>query len=395
MTGKVQLLIRQLQTEKIMQITVLKETQPGETRVALIPESVKKLISWKAQVAVESGAGLTAGVSDADYTAAGATISADRAALLAAADVLVAVNRPAADEVAQLKPNAVVVGFLKPLDDPAGLQPLLERGVTALAMELIPRSTIAQKMDAISSQASLAGYAAVILAADRLDRILPMMTTPAGTIQPSRVFIIGAGVAGLQAIATAKRLGARVDAFDVRPEVEDQIKSLGAKFVKVDLGETGSTQQGYAKQLTEAQLQKQREMMAKQCAQSDVVITTAQVFGRKAPIIITTEMVKGMRPGSIVIDLAVETGGNVECSKLNEEVDLNGVRILGIPQLARLTPVNSSHMYSSNLCSFLEQGLNKETGEFDAARDDAIIKSCLVARAHQVLNESVKNLLSR
>lgn len=378
-----------------MQITVLKETQPGETRVALIPESVKKLISWKAQVAVESGAGLTAGVSDADYTAAGATISADRAALLAAADVLVAVNRPAADEVAQLKPNAVVVGFLKPLDDPAGLQPLLERGVTALAMELIPRSTIAQKMDAISSQASLAGYAAVILAADRLDRILPMMTTPAGTIQPSRVFIIGAGVAGLQAIATAKRLGARVDAFDVRPEVEDQIKSLGAKFVKVDLGETGSTQQGYAKQLTEAQLQKQREMMAKQCAQSDVVITTAQVFGRKAPIIITTEMVKGMRPGSIVIDLAVETGGNVECSKLNEEVDLNGVRILGIPQLARLTPVNSSHMYSSNLCSFLEQGLNKETGEFDAARDDAIIKSCLVARAHQVLNESVKNLLSR
>lgn len=378
-----------------MQITVLKETLPGETRVALVPESVKKLVAMKAQVAVESGAGLLASASDAEYQAAGATIATDRAALLAAADVLVTVNRPVAEDVAQLKPNAAVVGFLKPLDEPAGLQPFLERGVSALAMELIPRSTIAQKMDAISSQASLAGYAAVILAAERLTRILPMMTTPAGTIPPARVFIIGAGVAGLQAIATAKRLGARVDAFDVRPEVEDQIKSLGAKFIKVDLGATGSTQQGYAKQLTEDQLQKQREVMAKQCAQSDVVISTAQVFGRKAPVIVTTDMVKGMRPGSIVVDLAVETGGNVECSKLNEEVDLNGVRIIGIPQLARLTPVNSSQMYSSNLVSFLEQGWNKETGEFDPSRDDEIIKSCLVARAHQILNESVKNLLAR
>jgi H+-translocating NAD(P) transhydrogenase subunit alpha len=376
-----------------MQINVLKETEPGETRVALIPDHIKKLAALKASVAVESGAGVLAGAQDADYEAAGAHVLPDRAALLAGADILLTVNRPNLEDLVRLKKGAIVVGFLKPFDEAEMLRPLLEHGLAAFAMELIPRSTIAQKMDALSSQASLAGYVAVIVAAERAPRVLPMMSTPAGTISPARVFIIGAGVAGLQAIATARRLGARVEAFDVRPEVEEQIKSLGAKFIKVDLGETGSTQQGYAKQLSAEQLDKQREVMARQCAISDIVITTAQVFGRKAPLIITTEMVQGMKPGSVVVDLAVESGGNVECSKLNEEIWVNDVHIVGLPQLARYVPVHASQVYSSNLCSLLEHCWNKETQQLNLDAEDDVMKSGLIIRNHEVRNETMRNLL--
>lgn len=377
-----------------MQITVLKEVEAGESRVALIPDHIKKLTALKATVAIESGAGVQAGASDEAYTAAGATVSQNRAALLESADVLLTVNRLRAEEIASLKKGAVVIGFLKPLDESDQLKPLIDRGVTAFAMEMIPRSTIAQKMDALSSQASLAGYAAVILGAERLNRVLPMMTTPAGTIAPSKVFVIGAGVAGLQAIATARRLGAHVEAFDVRPEVEEQIKSLGARFVKVELGATAGTAQGYAKQLSEEQLQKQREVMARQCAQSDLVITTAQVFGRKAPIILTTPMIEGMKPGSVVVDTAIETGGNVECAKLNEEIFVNGVRVIGIPQLARHVPVHASQMYSSNLVSLVEHALDKETGNIRQNADDDILRSCLIIRNHEVVNETVKSRMS-
>jgi H+-translocating NAD(P) transhydrogenase subunit alpha len=376
-----------------MQINVLKETEPGETRVALIPDHIKKLAALKASVAVESWAGVFAGAQDADYEAAGAHVLPDRAALLAGADILLTVNRPNLEDLVRLKKGAIVVGFLKPFDEAEMLRPLLEHGLAAFAMELIPRSTIAQKMDALSSQASLAGYVAVIVAAERAPRVLPMMSTPAGTISPARVFIIGAGVAGLQAIATARRLGARVEAFDVRPEVEEQIKSLGAKFIKVDLGETGSTQQGYAKQLSAEQLDKQREVMARQCAISDIVITTAQVFGRKAPLIITTEMVQGMKPGSVVVDLAVESGGNVECSKLNEEIWVNDVHIVGLPQLARYVPVHASQVYSSNLCSLLEHCWNKETQQLNLDAEDDVMKSGLIIRNHEVRNETMRNLL--
>jgi NAD(P) transhydrogenase subunit alpha len=376
-----------------MQITVLKETELGETRVALIPDHIKKLAALKCSVAVESGAGTLIGARDGDYEAAGAKVSSDRASLLAATDILLAVNRPHLDDLVRLKKGATVIGFLKPFDEAEMLRPLLEHDLAAFAMELIPRSTIAQKMDALSSQASLAGYVAVLVAAERAPRVLPMMSTPAGTISPARVFIIGAGVAGLQAIATARRLGARVEAFDVRPEVEEQIKSLGAKFIKVELGETGSTQQGYAKQLSEEQLNRQREVMAKQCALSDIVITTAQVFGRKAPLIITTEMVNGMKPGSVVLDMAVESGGNVECSKLNEEVWVNDVHIIGIPQLARYVPVHASQVYSSNLCSLLEHCWNKETNQFNLDSEDEVMRSGLIIRNHEVRNETVRNLL--
>ncbi len=376
-----------------MLITVLKETESLENRVALIPASIKKLVGLKADVAVESGAGLMAGASDADYEAAGARISSDRNALLASCDLLACVGRPSEEDLSKLKDGAAVLGFVRPFDDPQKLAPALSKGLRILSMEMIPRSTLAQKMDALSSQANLAGYAAVIVAAQRLNRILPMMTTPAGTISPARVFIIGAGVAGLQAIATAKRLGARVDAFDVRPEVEEQIKSLGAKFVKVDLGETAGTTQGYAKQLTEEQLQKQRELMARQCAISDIVITTAQVFGRKAPMIISTEMVRSMHPGSVVVDMAVETGGNVECSKLNEEVIVEGTRVVGIANLARNVPVPSSQVYSSNILNFIEHFWNKETNLINYNLEDEIMKSCLIISDKKVLNETVQNLM--
>jgi NAD(P) transhydrogenase subunit alpha len=376
-----------------MQITVLKETETGESRVALIPESVKKLVSMKIDVAVESGAGIESGASDADYEAAGARVSKDRAGLLASADFLTVVNRPSAEDLSRMKRGSTVIGFLRPFDDPAKLEPAISGGLTAISLELLPRTTIAQKMDALSSQANLAGYAAVIVAAERLNRILPMMTTPAGTISPARVFVIGAGVAGLQAIATAKRLGARVDAFDVRPEVEEQIKSLGARFVKVDLGETGGTAQGYAKQLTEEQLQKQREALAKQCAQSDVVITTAQVFGKKAPLIVTTEMVKGMRPGSVIVDLAVETGGNVEGSKLGEEALVNGVRIVGIGNLARRVPVHASQMYSSNIFNFIGHFWDKEASQLNFNLNDDILRSCVIIHNNEVLNETVRGLM--
>lgn len=376
-----------------MQITVLKETESIENRVALVPASVKKLTGMKAEVVVESGAGLSAGASDADYEAAGARVSSDRDALLASADLLACVGRPSEADLSKLRDGAAVIGFVRPFDDPRGLSPALSKNLKILSMEMIPRSTLAQKMDALSSQANLAGYAAVIVAAERLNRILPMMTTPAGTISPARVFIIGAGVAGLQAIASAKRLGARVEAFDVRPEVEEQIKSLGAKFVKVDLGETGGTAQGYAKQLTEEQLQKQRELMAKQCAISDVVITTAQVFGRKAPQIITTEMVRSMHPGSVVVDMAVETGGNVECSKINEEVVVDGTLVVGIANLARKVPVPASQMYSSNILNFIEHFWNKEAALINYNFEDEIMKSCMIISDNKVLNETVQKLM--
>jgi NAD(P) transhydrogenase subunit alpha len=376
-----------------MQITILREADSQESRVALIPESVKKLVGMKASVAVESGAGSSLNVTDADYEAAGATVSSDRKALIEAADLLAVVNRPSAEDMACLKSGAMLIGFLRPFDDAAALGVLVERGVSAVSVEMIPRSTLAQKMDALSSQANLAGYVAVVVAAEKLNRIFPMMTTPAGTISPSRVFIIGAGVAGLQAIATAKRMGARVDAFDVRPEVEEQIKSLGAKFVKVDLGETGSTAQGYAKQLTEEQLQKQRDVMAKQCAQSDVVITTAQVFGRKAPLIVTAEMIQGMKPGSIVIDLAVDSGGNVDGSKPDQEVTVNGVRIIGIGNGARQVPVHASQMYSSNIVNFIAHFWNKETSQLDLNLDDEIMNGSLIIHNREVRNENIRNLM--
>ena len=295
-----------------MKISVPKESHPGETRAPLTPDGAAKLVKLGAQVEVEAGLGIAAGFPDDAYLKAGATITADRKALISSGDIVLRLRKPPVEEIAWLKPGAIHASLLDPFNEKELVQKFAERGVSAISMEFIPRTTRAQKMDVLSSQANLGGYEAVILAARYSNKIFPMMTTAAGTILPSKVFIIGVGVAGLQAIATAKRLGAKVTAYDTRPVVEEQVKSLGAQFLKIDIGETGQTKDGYAKALTEEQIQKQRDAMKKTCGDSDVVITAAQVFGRKAPILVTAEMLNAMKPGSVVVDLAVETGGNVE-----------------------------------------------------------------------------------
>jgi NAD(P) transhydrogenase subunit alpha len=378
-----------------MKILALREQHPDERRVPLIPATAEKLVKLGAHVEIESGLGTTLGLADSAYSTAGATVASDRTAALAAADMVLRLRKPLAADLPLLKRGCIHVSYLDPFNERDLVQQLASAGVSAVSLELIPRSTIAQKMDVLSSQANLAGYVAVVLAAQRLPRIFPMMSTPAGTIAPTRVFIIGAGVAGLQAIATAKRLGAIVEAFDTRPVVEEQVKSLGAKFVKVDLGETGQTKDGYAKALTEEQLQKQREAMARHCAGADVVITTAQVFGRKAPRIVTADMVRGMKPGSLLVDLAIETGGNVEGAQLDQEVEVNGVRILGLSNLPGRVPVHASQMYSSNLGNFVEHFWDKEAKAFRLDREDEIIKGCLVTHGGDIVNEVVRKALER
>lgn len=373
-----------------MTIGIPKETSKKEKRAPLTPETVKKLVDLGAEVLVEKGLGAAAGFPDERYEQSGAKLGT-RSALLGS-DIVLRLEKPPAAEVAHLKKGAVHVSYLDPFNEQKLVRSLAERGVSAISMEMIPRTTRAQKMDSLSSQASLAGYEAVILAAERLDRIFPMMVTPAGTLSPARVFIIGAGVAGLQAIATAHRLGARVEAFDTRPVVEEQVQSLGGKFVKVDLGETGQTKDGYAKELTKEQLGKQQEMMAKHCALSDVVITTAQVFGRKAPRIVTKEIVASMRPGSVIIDMAVDSGGNVEGSKLDEEVEVGGVRIIGYPNLAGMVAVDASQMYSNNVGNLVMEFWDKDKKMFVLDAEDEIIKGCLITHDGRVWNERLKEI---
>lgn len=372
-----------------MLIVVPKETHTGETRVPIIPETVAKLVQKGAEIAVESGVGASIRQPDEAYAKAGAKVVSNRAELLASGDVVLRLRKPPLEEIGRLKRGCIHVSFLDPFNERERVEALANAGVSAISMEMIPRTTRAQKMDALSSQANLAGYVAVIIASERLDKILPMMMTPAGTISPSRVFVIGAGVAGLQAIATAKRLGARVEAFDTRPVVEEQVRSLGAKFVKVDLGETGQTKDGYAKELTPEQQQKQREAMAQVCAQSDIVITTAQLFGRRAPVIITREMIARMKPGSVIVDLAVETGGNVEGAELNKEIDVNGVLIVGLANLPGRVAVHSSQMYSANLAGLIEDFWDKEKKAFVLRLEDEIIKGCLVTHDGAVVNEMI------
>ena len=356
----------------------------------MVPETVKKLSSLGAGIRVEKGIGAPIHRGDAEYEAAGALLIDDRARGLREADIVLRLRKPPAEEIALLREGVIHVSYLDPFNERELIERLAAAQVSAVSMEMIPRTTIAQKMDALSSQANLAGYLAVVLAAEEIDRIFPMMMTPAGTIQPVRVFVIGVGVAGLQAIATAKRLGARVEAFDTRPVVEEQVRSLGARFVKVDLGETGQTEQGYAKALTEEQLAQQRDVMAKHCATADVVITTAQVFGRKAPVIMTTAMVEGMKPGSVVVDLAIDTGGNVECAKLNEVVEVNGVRVFGYANMPARVATAASEMYSNNIGNFVEHFWDKERKTFVFDPADELMRGCLITHGGQVVNETVR-----
>jgi NAD(P) transhydrogenase subunit alpha len=372
-----------------MKISVPKETHPGESRAPLTPDAAGKLVKLGAQVEVEAGLGIAAGFPDEAYIKAGATISTDRKALVGSGDIVLRLRKPPVEEIAWLKQGSIHASLLDPFNEKELVNKFAERGVSAISMEFIPRTTRAQKMDVLSSQANLGGYEAVILAARYSNKIFPMMTTAAGTILPSKVFIIGVGVAGLQAIATAKRLGAKVTAYDTRPVVEEQVKSLGAQFLKIDLGETGQTKDGYAKALTDEQIQKQRQAMNKTCGDSDVVITTAQVFGRKAPVLVTAEMLNAMKPGSVVVDMAVETGGNVEGVVYDKVTDRNGVKIVGIANLPGRVPLHASQVYAANLVALVEEFWDKKEKVFNLKFDDEIIKGCLVTHGGKIVNEKL------
>ena len=378
-----------------MKIAVLKETHPGETRVPLVPATAEKLVKLGAELLVEAETGAGCRFTDDHYSAVGARIETSRETLLREADIILRLRKPPLEEVALMRQGAIHVSYLDPFNELELVDALQQAGVSAISLEMIPRSTIAQKMDVLSSQANLGGYISVILGISEMQKILPMMTTPAGTIKPAKVFIIGVGVAGLQAIATAKRLGARVEAFDTRPVVEEQVKSLGAKFVKIDLGETGQTKDGYATQLTPEQVQLQKEGMAKACAQADLVITTAQLFGRKAPRIVDQAMISQMRPGSVIVDMAVESGGNVEGSVLDEVVEIAGVKIIGWGNLPGKVALTASEMYSANLGNFITHFWDKDTQQFQLNLEDDIIKGALITHQGALFSEMYKNIMKK
>ncbi len=371
-----------------MNIVVLRETQDGEARVALMPESIKKLIGLGATVLIESGAGLNAARTDDDFREAGAEVSSDREALLADADVFAVVNRPGPNDFARLKHGAVVIGFLRPLDEPAALIPAVDRGVTAFSAELIPRITRAQAMDALSSMATVAGYKAVLIGAAHIPRMFPLLMTAAGTVPPARVLVLGAGVAGLQAIATARRLGAVVEGYDVRAAAGEQVKSLGATFLEVDLGGIKTEDAGgYAVELSEEAMNRGRALIAQHAKQADVVITTAQVPGRRAPLLITKEAVEGMKRGSIIIDLAGATGGNCALSQADTTVERDGVTIVAPTNLPATVPVHASQLYSRNITSFLSLLIKDGHLQIDM-NDDVVGPSC-VTHNGEVVNQRV------
>ena len=376
-----------------MRIAIPRETHPGENRVPIIPDVAKKLVRMGADLVVESGMGLGSGYTDEKYTEAGATISNDRNELISTADMLLRLRKPELDEIGQMKNGCIHISYLDPFNEHGLVKAFKDAGVTAISMEMIPRTTRSQKMDALSSQANLAGYQMVMEAAMALPRIFPMMMTPAGTLKPANVFIIGAGVAGLQAIATAKRLGAKATAFDTRPVVAEQVQSLGAKFLEIDLGETGETAGGYAKELTPEQVEKQRQAQKDVIAKSDVVITTAQVFGRKPPVLVTKDMIEGMQPGSVIVDMAAETGGNVEGSVPNETVEWSGITIIGKGNLAGEVAVDASQMYAANLFNLVEDNWCEEKKLFNIDFEDDILPGCIITHGGEITNETIKNIV--
>ncbi len=373
-----------------MQIFFPKEKE-SENRVSILPETVKKLVELGISVEVEASLGKTIQISDDLYTSSGASISNDRNSSLSLSDVTCRINKPEKEEISFLKKNSIHISFLDPFNEIELVNEFANSNISAISMELIPRITRAQKMDALSSQANLGGYAAVIEASRCLGKSFPMMMTAAGTISPSKIFVIGVGVAGLQAIATAKRLGARVEAFDTRPVVEEQVRSLGARFVQIDIGETEETEQGYAKELSKEQIRMQQEGMKKICSQSDVVITTAQVFGRPAPRIVTKEMIEAMNPGSVIVDMAVSTGGNVEGSLADETVIQNEVTVLGLSNLPGEVAFDASLVYGNNLFNLIEEYWDSENKKFDFDVNDEILSGCVVTHEGEIVNNTVKD----
>lgn len=368
-----------------MIIGVVKETFPGEKRVALVPANVAQLQKSGLEILLETQAGSGAGYPDSDYESRGVKIARNRAEVFSSADIVLFVRGLGANpeagksDLELMRKGQVLVGLFEPLSEPDSIKALSEKGVTAFSMELMPRITRAQSMDTLSSMATIAGYRAVLLAAEALPKMFPMMMTAAGTIAPAHVFVVGAGVAGLQAIASAKRMGAVVQAYDVRPAVKEQVESLGGKFVEMEL-DTGDaeTKGGYAKEMGEEFLKKQREMMTRVVAENDVVITTAAIPGKKAPILVTADMVKGMKPGSVIVDLAAERGGNCELTKSGETVVENEVRILGPANMPAEVPYHASQMYSKNLTNFM--ALLVKDGNLQLDSDDEIIRATMITR---------------
>jgi len=373
-----------------MKVGVVKETLPGERRVAVVPDTVAKLVAAKLEVAIQAGAGSEAFYADDAYQKAGGTLVPEARAVLSQADAVLKVQPPSQDEIGALKSGAILISFLQPSAHADIVKALAAQKVTAFSLELVPRISRAQSMDALSSQAGVAGYKAVLIAANRLGKFFPLLITAAGTVTPSRVLVLGAGVAGLQAIATARRLGAVVEAYDVRPAVKDEVKSLGASFVELPL-QAQEGQGGYAAQQSEEFLRRQRELIGDHVAASDVVITTAAVPGRKAPILVTKDMVARMRPGSVIVDLAADTGGNVELTKAGEAVVSGGVTIDGPRNLASSMPVHASQLFSRNVSTLL-LSLVKD-GQPNIDFNDEIVKGSCLTNAGELVHPQAKALL--
>jgi NAD(P) transhydrogenase subunit alpha len=383
-----------------MIVGVPRESYPGERRVALVPASLAALQKVGCQVLVQSGAGVEAGFPDALYAEKGAEVVASREELFARAEVIFQVlglganPKTGAEDLPRLRPGMVLIGFQRPLGAPEAIERLAKARVNVFAVELMPRITRAQSMDALSSMATVAGYKAVILAADRLPKLFPLMMTAAGTLQPARVLVLGAGVAGLQAIATARKLGAVVFAYDIRPAAKEQVESLGGRFLELPLEvQDAEDKSGYAKAQDERFYEKQRELLSRAVAESDVVITTANVPGRKAPVLVTEPMVRAMKPHSIIVDLAAERGGNCALTRPEEEVDVQGVRIVGAVNLASSVPLHASQMYSNNLTTFFTHIAPKGEIRFDA--EDEILRETLVVREGEIVHPAVRAALAQ
>jgi len=372
-----------------MRIVFPKETHPGESRLAATPESVTILAELGGEIFVQAGLGAALGWADEQYRDAGAVIVDSIEKLFGEPGLFAWVRSPGLDVIASMPSGSMYAGFLDPFGRVDLVKAFAAAGVSAMSMEMVPRTTRAQKLDALSSQHSIAGYYMVILAAERLGKALPMMATPAGVIQPARVLVIGAGVAGLQAIATAKRLGARVEAFDTRPAVKEQVESLGGRFVDIDLGDSGEAEGGYAKELTPDQIARQQAGLLKALGRADVVITTAALFGRPAPTIITDEMLKSMKPGSLIVDYAVASGGNVEGSVMGEDVTLHGVRVIGLENYPGRVAFDASRMYANNIAGLIRVLYDEESKSLAVNLDDDIIAGCLVTNGGVVVNDRI------
>jgi H+-translocating NAD(P) transhydrogenase subunit alpha len=374
-----------------VKVAIPKERAADERRVALVPDTAAKLIAATLEVSVESGAGAGAYIPDDAYEKAGVKVVKSADALLKDADAVLKVQAPDASEVGQLKSGSVLISFLQPATQADIVKALAKRGVTAFSLELLPRISRAQSMDALSSQASAAGYKAVLMAAGRLGKFFPMMMTAAGTVAPARVLVMGAGVAGLQAIATARRLGAVVSAYDVRPAVKEEVQSLGATFIELAL-ESQLGEGGYAREQSEEFLHKQRELIGEHVMKSDVVITTAAIPGRRAPLLVTGEMVKGMRPGSVIVDLAAESGGNVELTQAGEDVDVAGVTVIGTRNVPSTMPLATSQLFARNVANLLLHLVKDGAIKLDF--QDEITKGACVTHAGEIVNERAKQLLA-